>query len=148
MQDTVRAERLLLDVLNVGADISEAHFVIGMLCRQQGRLDEALFELEKASELAPNVPATVAQIGQTLIFLGQPEDAIPRIETSLRLAPHDPLTPLCHFMLGMSHLLLGHIEDFDKLVQEVLGGKFSGLLSLFEPCCSAGAAWGTGRSGS
>jgi adenylate cyclase len=138
VKDTARAERLLLDVLNVGADISEAHFVIGMLRRQQGRLDEALFELEKAAELAPNVPATVAQIGQTLIFLGQPEDAISRVETSLRLAPHDPLTPLCHFMLGMSHLLLGHVNDSINLFKKSLAGNFR----VYYPYLSLAAALG------
>jgi adenylate cyclase len=138
VQDTARAERLLLDVLNIGADISEAYFVMGILRRQQGRLDEALFELEKAAELAPNVPATVAQIGQTLIFLGQPEDAIPWVERSLRLAPHDPLTPLCHFMLGMSHLLLSHIEDSINLFRKSLAANFR----VYYPYLSLAAALG------
>ncbi|MGD0105277.1 MAG: tetratricopeptide repeat protein [Rhodopila sp.] len=110
-QDIERAEQLLLDVLHVDGDIFYAHIWMGVLRRLQGRLDESLIELETALALAPNYPVTMGQLGVTLAFLGQPEAAIPHIERSLLLAPHDAATPLSYSFLGICHVLLGRIEE-------------------------------------
>jgi Flp pilus assembly protein TadD len=123
VRDLTRAEGLLREVLHIGDDNSEAHLVMGILRRQQGRFDESRFELEKALHIAPNVPATVAQLGITLILHGHPEAAIPWVETGLRLAPRDSLTPMIHYYLGFAHLLLDHIEDSIKLFRMSLAGN-------------------------
>ena len=110
-QDIARAEQLLLDVLHIDGDIFYAHVWMGVLRRLQGRLDESLIELETALALAPNYPVTMGQLGVTLAFLGQPDAAIPHIERSLLLAPHDAATPLSYSFLGICHVLLGRIEE-------------------------------------
>jgi DNA-binding winged helix-turn-helix (wHTH) protein/tetratricopeptide (TPR) repeat protein len=109
--DRARAEQLLLDVLRDDAEVSDGHLYMGSLRRLQGRLTDARIELEIAIALAPNSPAAYSQLGATLVFLGQPEAAIPHIEKSLRLAPHDRATPVNHHYLGLCHLMLGHIEE-------------------------------------
>jgi adenylate cyclase len=110
-QDLARAEQLLLGVLNIDCNISWARTAMGLLRRLQGRLDESQIELETALGMAPNNPFTICQLGVTMAFLGHPKSAIPLIERSLRLAPHDPVTPFSHYVLGMCHLLLDHIEE-------------------------------------
>ncbi|HET6170919.1 MAG TPA: tetratricopeptide repeat protein, partial [Terracidiphilus sp.] len=109
--DSARAEQLLLDVLRDDAEVSDGHLYMGSLRRLQGRLIDARVELEIAIALAPNSPVAYNQLGATLVFLGQPEAAMPHIEKSLRLAPHDRITPVNHHYLGLCHIMLGHTEE-------------------------------------
>ncbi len=109
--DEARAERLLLDVSRVNADVPEVHACLGVLRRLQGRLSDSKIALELAISLAPNYSLAFGQLGQTLINLGQPEAAIPHLERSLRLAPHTADTPVFHHALGSCHLLLGDIDN-------------------------------------
>jgi tetratricopeptide (TPR) repeat protein len=109
--DSARAEQLLLDVLRDDAELSDGHLYMGLLRRLQGRLMDAQIELEIAIALAPNSPVAYSQLGAALVFLGQPEAAMPHFEKSLRLAPHDRTTPVNHFYLGMCHVMLGHTEE-------------------------------------
>ena len=107
LPDSARAEQLLLDVLRDDADLSDGHLYMGSLRRMQGRLVDARIELEIAVVLAPNSPVAYSQLGATLVFLGQPEAAMPQFEKSLRLAPHDRTTPVNHFYLGLCHMNVG-----------------------------------------
>jgi tetratricopeptide (TPR) repeat protein len=84
---------------------------MGILRRLQSRLNDSLIELRVAIGLAPNDPWTIANLGSTLTRLGQPEAAIPLIERSLRLSPHDFFAPISHSWLGLCHLLLGNTEE-------------------------------------
>ena len=111
LPDSARAEQLLLDVLRDDADLSDGHLYMGSLRRMQGRLVDARIELEIAVVLAPNSPVAYSQLGATLVFLGQPEAAMPHFEKSLRLAPHDRTTPVNHFYLGLCHMMLGDTEE-------------------------------------
>jgi hypothetical protein len=48
-----------------------------------------------------------ARFGQTLMFLGRPEEGIPHIEKAIRLNPRDPNIARPYAILGNCHLLLG-----------------------------------------
>ena len=109
--DKARAEQLLLDVLRDDAELSDGHLYMGLLRRSQGRLIDACIELEIAIATAPNSPLAYSQLGAALVFLGQPQAAVPHIEKSLRLAPHDRSTPVNHSFLGLCHIMLGHTEE-------------------------------------
>ena len=110
-QDEVRAELLLLDILRLDANIPDAHMLMGMLRRVQGRLNDAKVEQEVAIRLNPNFSEAIGQLGVTLTCLGYPESGIPLIEETLRLTPRNFTAPLYHCCLGLCHILLGHIED-------------------------------------
>jgi Flp pilus assembly protein TadD len=84
---------------------------MGSLRRLQGRLLDARIELEIAIALAPTSPVAYNQLGAALVFLGEPEAAIPTIEKALRLAPHDRSTPVNHSYLGLCNMMLGHTEE-------------------------------------
>jgi adenylate cyclase len=107
--DQVRAEQLLLEVLEADTNDVEAHLTLGILRRLQGRLDESKIELETTVALDPNNVVGISQIGQTLVFLGQPDEALPYVEKAVRLSPNDPLIYARYSALGQCHLLLGNM---------------------------------------
>ena len=110
-RDQVRAERLLLEVLEADTSDVEAHLTMGILRRMQGRLEESEIELETTVALDPNNVVGISQFGHTLGFLGQPEAALPYIEKAIRLSPNDPLIYGRYSALGQCHLLLGNVEE-------------------------------------
>jgi adenylate cyclase len=107
--DQVRAEQLLLEVLEADTNDVEAHLTLGILRRLQGRLDESKIELETTVALDPNNVVGISQIGQTLVFLGQPDEALLYVEKAVRLSPNDPLIYARYSALGQCHLLLGNM---------------------------------------
>jgi adenylate cyclase len=56
---------------------------------EQNRLDDAFLLNEKALRINPNDPRIVAQRGEILTWLGQPEDGVEWIRKAMRLDPYD-----------------------------------------------------------
>jgi TolB-like protein/Tfp pilus assembly protein PilF len=110
-EDQARAERLLQDVLEHDPNDPRAHISLGVLRRFQNRLGEARIELETAIALDRNHTVAFRNLGLTLMQLGKPEAAIPYIEKSIRLSPHDPNIVNNYASLGQCHLLLGHLDQ-------------------------------------
>ena len=73
--------------------------------------------------MSPNFGHAISQLGMTLVFLGLPEDAIPWLERSLRLAPRDPSTTVDEASLGLCHLMLGEIEDAITCLRKARAGN-------------------------
>jgi TolB-like protein/class 3 adenylate cyclase len=89
-QDQEQAEELLLGILARDPNNARAHVSLGVLRRYQNRLDEARMELETGIALDRNNLVAFRNLSFTLMLLGRPEAAIPYIEKSIRLSPHDP----------------------------------------------------------
>jgi adenylate cyclase len=121
--DTIRAEQLLLEALRGDTEIAQAHTCMGKLRRIQGRLGDSRAELEIAVGMSPNLITACSQLGMTLAFLGLPEVAIPWIEKSLRLAPHDPSTAPDHAKLGLCNLMLGQIDNAITWLRKARAGN-------------------------
>ena len=117
-QDKARAEQLLLEVIERDANRSMAHYAIGMLRRAQNRLVESQIEFETAIGLDRNNARALLQLGNTLLWLGQPEAGIPYIEKATRLNPHDPNRANFYASLGMCHLVLGHVDEAIDLLRK------------------------------
>jgi TolB-like protein/DNA-binding winged helix-turn-helix (wHTH) protein/Tfp pilus assembly protein PilF len=110
-QDKARAEQLLLEALEQDTNRSMAHVAMGILRRLQARLSESKMEFETAIALDRNNARAIFQLGQTMMWLGQPEAGIPLLERAIRLNPHDPTLASHYAMLGSCHLLLGHVDQ-------------------------------------
>jgi tetratricopeptide (TPR) repeat protein len=95
---------------------------MGLLRRSQNRLSEAKLELETAIALDRNNALAIAQLGQTLIWMGQPEAGIARIEKAIRLDPHNPGMPTRYWELGACHLLLEHVDEAIDLFRKGRAG--------------------------
>jgi tetratricopeptide (TPR) repeat protein len=117
-QDEARAEQLLTEALERNTGSPWVHFVMGMLRRAQSRLPEAKIELEEAIALDRNYSAAISQLGITLIYLGQPEAAIPMEEKAIRLNPQDAAYHVYYWALGFAHLLLGHVDEAVELFRK------------------------------
>lgn len=120
-EDPKRAEQLLAAVLDKG-DVSkrhkaEAHFTLGVVRQMPNRLSEAQNEFEAAISLDPNNARAYLHLGQTLLFLGRPEAAIPALEQASRLGPDDPKAAITYWALGTCQLLLGRVGQAIDLLQ-------------------------------
>lgn len=117
-QDQARAEQLLLEVLERDADRSSAHFLMGLLRRDEYRLADSRTELETAITLDRNNAAAFLQLGLVSMFLGQPKAGIPNIEKAIRLNPHDPNISAFYWGLGACHLFLDHVDEAVDLLRK------------------------------
>jgi adenylate cyclase len=132
-QDQARAEQLILEVLDRDPNDARAHINLGILRRVQNRLVEARIELETAVTLDRSNTVAFRNLGYTLIQMGRPEAAIPYIEKSIRLSPHDPAIGNSYGALGQCHLFLGHLDQAIELLKKARAANppaFETLLSL------------------
>src|SRR5690349_10613889 len=77
----------------------------------QVRLPEAQAEFETAISLDPNSARTYLHLGETLLYLGQPEAGIPPLEQAIRLRTNEPNLAITYWALGTCHLLSGRVEQ-------------------------------------
>jgi hypothetical protein len=118
-EDMPRAEHLLLEAVEKGgvSNRASAHFTLGILRQMQNRLPEAKSEFETAISLGPNNARTHLHLGETLLYLGQPEASIPPLEQAIRLSPDDPDLAITYWVLGASQLLSGRVDQAIDLLQ-------------------------------
>jgi adenylate cyclase len=135
-QDLARSEELLLDALEREPNRSMAHYAMAMVRRSQRQLIESKMEFETTIALDRNNARAYFNLGQTLMFLGQPEVAIPHIEKALRLNPYDPNAASFYWSLGMCHLLLG---DADRAIELLTRARASNPRLFYVHLWLAGA---------
>jgi len=117
-QDGARAEQLIREALDCDPNWSQAHLVIGVLRRVQGRWAEAQAELETAIALDQNNARAIHQLGMTLLIQGNPEAAIPYLEKAIRLDPHSPFIFVGYANLAGCHLFLGRTDEAVNLYRK------------------------------
>jgi tetratricopeptide (TPR) repeat protein len=84
----------------------------------QNRLSESKMEFETAIALDRNNARAIFQLGQTMMWLGQPEAGIPLLEKAIRLNPYDPTLASHYALLGLCHLLLGRVDQAIDLLRK------------------------------
>ena len=110
-QDVARVERLLFEAIESDPNQPMAYAIMGFLRRMQGRLTESRIAFERAITLDPNLEWAHQQLGWTLLFLGEPGDAIAQGEKSLRLSPRDPNIIWRYELLGWCQMLSNHVDE-------------------------------------
>ena len=117
-EDMSRAEHLLSEAVDGGvSNGAAAHFTLGLLRQMQNRLSEAQKEFETAISVDAKNPRTYLHLGETLLYLGQPEAGIPPLEQAIRLRPDDPNRTITYWTLGTCQLLLGRVDQAIDLLQ-------------------------------
>lgn len=119
-EDLPRAENTLAGALDRGtvSNRAAAHFALGVLRQMQNRLPEAQSEFETAISLEPGNARAQLHLGETRLFLGEPEAAIAPLEQSIRLAPEGPNLAVAYWALGTCQLLLGRTDQAIDLLQK------------------------------
>jgi len=114
-EDQALADRLLHEVLEHDAHHPMARAQMGLLRRVQNRLREAQAEVEMAIALDRNNELALKQLGQILLFQGEPAAAIPHLEKAIRLNPRGANLWSIQWPLGQCHLLLGQVDEAVEL---------------------------------
>jgi tetratricopeptide (TPR) repeat protein len=122
------AERLYLEVLQQDRDNIHALNLLGMLCANAFRPDEAVFFIAKALKLQANNPESHANIALAYKDQGKPEQAVKHFRESIRL---DPYNPVVHNNLGNVLREMSRPEEAIKVYERAL--KLDGD---FAPCWS------------
>jgi TolB-like protein/class 3 adenylate cyclase/cytochrome c-type biogenesis protein CcmH/NrfG len=117
-EDEARADQLLAAALGRNANHPMARVAMGLLRRSQNRLADAQTELAMAVGLDPNNADGLRLLGTTLLFLGDPQAAIPHLERAIRLNPRDPNLSAYLWPLGQCYLLQGEIDDAISLLRK------------------------------
>ena len=119
-EDIPRAEHLLSEAIHDGgvSNRAAAHFTLGVLRQMQNHLSEALAEFETAISLDPNNIRAYLHLGETLLYLGQPEAGIPVLEQAILLRPDDPNTAITYWALGTCQLLSGRADEAIDTLQK------------------------------
>jgi adenylate cyclase len=112
-EDLPRAEQLLLEAVDKGGveNRAAAHFALGVLRQMRNQLPEARKEFGMTISLDPSDARAHLHLGESLLYLGQPQAAIPSLEQAIRLRPDDPKIAITHWALGTSYLLLDQADQ-------------------------------------
>ena len=117
-EDEARAAQFLAAALERDANHVMARVAMGLLRRSQNRLGEAQAELEMAVAIDRNCTEALRLLATALLFLGEPEAAIPHLERAIRLNPRDPNLSGYLWPLGQCHLLLGQVDEAIALLRK------------------------------
>ena len=103
-----KAESLYRQVLHFDADHVIANNLMGLLCLQTKRFEEATQYIEKALSIAPNDPQAEANLGIALYGLERLEEAAGHFHNSLKMAPNNPKV---YNNLGNIYFRLRRVDD-------------------------------------
>ena len=110
-EDMARSEQLLREGLERTRNDPRLLYSLGRLRRLQGRLTEAQINFEKVIAADRNHSGAILQVGITLLFLGQPQAALPHFERSLELNFRWQNVFFNYYWLGQCHLLMGRADE-------------------------------------
>lgn len=86
---------------------ARGQYVACMLRRQQRRLEESLQAGMRALELQPDMALALTNLGETLLLLGRPADALAPLHRALEVSPRDPTRGFTWLRIGRAQMLLG-----------------------------------------
>jgi tetratricopeptide (TPR) repeat protein len=112
-----RAESLYRQVLHMDGSHVLANNLLGLLCLQTKRFDEAANYIERALAETPDDAQAHSNLGLALKDLNRPEEAAKHFHESLKLVPNNPRT---YNNLGSVYVTLGRIKDAITCFQQAL----------------------------
>jgi tetratricopeptide (TPR) repeat protein len=94
---------LKIDPSNAGAE-----YILGEFARQEGQWEEAIEHFTKATKLDAGLTDSLFGLGTSFLGDGKPVEAIPPLETYVKLQPGNPAG---HYQLAMAYNRAGRKED-------------------------------------
>jgi tetratricopeptide (TPR) repeat protein len=114
---TAAAEALAREYVRRFADRAVAYALLAFALRAQGRLDEAVSELEAAAELFGDAPELLAERGALMAAQGRIEEGIRSLESAIERAPSEARH---HALLAALLLARGQREAGEAAVERAL----------------------------
>jgi tetratricopeptide (TPR) repeat protein len=99
-------QELEIDPTNAGAE-----YVLGELARQAQQISEAIEHFTRATRLDAGFGDAFLGLGMALVFNKQYSDAIPPLETAVKLQPANPAG---HYQLAIAYGHAGRKEDANR----------------------------------
>ena len=97
-----------------------AHWILGMLRLVHGEHDKAIAEMSLAIEINPNCSLAYGSLATCQNYAGFPDQAIVNNEIAIRSNPRDPSLFYRYSGMGISHYLIGRLEEaMDWLMKTV-----------------------------
>ena len=112
-----QAESLYRQVLHFDEKHSAANNLLGLLCLQTRRFDEAVRLIERALAVAPDDAQAEANLGLALNALGRPREAVEHFHRSLQLAPNNART---YNNLGNIYFRFRRVKDAVACYQQAV----------------------------
>jgi Tfp pilus assembly protein PilF len=119
-------------------DNADAHFLRGIILKEEGRRAAAIGEFKQAVQGRPDLVAARVELAAYLLEAGNSSEAQPLLEGALKFEPNNVIA---HLNLGDSYRLAGRIPEAKQQFDWVLSHDTSlaqvhydlGLLYLFAP---------------
>jgi tetratricopeptide (TPR) repeat protein len=108
---------LFRHTLEVTGDNYVAYLNLGVALRQEGRIDDALANFERAVEIKPQFPDAQATLGEALLARGRTTEALPHLLDALRMTPDSPYV---RANLGTALNLTGRPKEAEAQYREAL----------------------------
>ncbi len=109
--DLKRGDELVSKVLALEPTFSYGHVFKAEILRDQGRLEEANAEAERALDLNPAAVDAYAQLAFNDVVLGQFEKSLENLDKAIRLSPHDPSLHYWYAGKATAHFALKQDEQ-------------------------------------
>jgi tetratricopeptide (TPR) repeat protein len=110
-EDVATAAELVQRALALDPQRARAHWLRGMVLRNQGKLEQAVAAFEEAIALDRNFAPAYGSLGDVVGILDRPEDTIHFNEQAIRLSPRDPQLANWLFDVAQAHLMLEHYKE-------------------------------------
>ena len=102
------AVALLREVARQAPAVAAAQQRLGLALLETGDLEEARGAFGRLSELRPELPQGWSGLGEVLLALRQPGEALPLLERAVALAPQDRRA---RYLLGLAYRGVGRLEE-------------------------------------
>ena len=112
--DAAQAMRSARKAVELDSEDANARVTLGRIYRMARNPEAAVSENKMAIELNPSLAEAYHGLGSSLAHSGRAREAVPYLETAIRLSPRDDLIGTFHVRLALAHLLL---ENHDQAVE-------------------------------
>jgi len=126
---------------------AETHHALGWITAFARQYDRSEKAFERGLEINTSMAGCYHGLGFTHSLNGRPEEAIPLLERSILLSPHDPQMDFRRGHLGQAHFQLGHYDDAIEHTQVALAlNEAYGFSYLAAAACGMAGRFEEGRA--
>ena len=113
--DLVEARKAFEEELRVDPTNANAAYEIAEMHRKAGELEPARVFFEQALKHYPDFEEALVGLGRALIALGQPAQALPRLEAAIKLNAENEVA---HYQIAQAYRALGKTAEQEKALAE------------------------------